>query len=49
MGAVWPERGYGIDFFEKSLEHGYSDLSEIHENWSEPEVRKGKRASTSGK
>ena len=29
--AVWPERLYGIDFFEKSLENWYSNWSKIVE------------------
>ena len=37
MVAVWPERGYGVDFFEKSSEHGYSNWSKIDEKLSEME------------
>ena len=33
--AVWPGRLYGVDFFEKSLEHGYSNLVEIDKKISE--------------
>ena len=43
--AVWPERLYGIDFFEKSLEIRYSNLVEIDENWSESDTRQGKQGS----
>ena len=47
--AVWPERLYGIDFFETSLEIRDSNLFEISENWSEPDTRQGKRGSAIAK
>ena len=47
--AFWPERLYGVDFFEKSLEQGYSNLVEIDGNWSESDLRQGKRGSNIAK
>ena len=41
MVADWPERLYGIDFFEKSLEIRYSNLVEIWESWSESGLGQG--------
>ena len=43
--AVWPERLYGIDFFENSLEIRDSDLSDIWEKLSESKPGQGKRGS----
>ena len=43
--ADWPERLYGVDFFEKSLEQGDSNLVKIDGNGSEPDTRQGKRGS----
>ena len=43
--AVWPERLYGIDLFEKSLEIRSSNLVEIDENWSGSDTRQGKQGS----
>ena len=40
--AFWPERLYGIGFFEKSLEIRDSNLVEIAENGSESDLRQGK-------
>ena len=45
MVAVWPERLYGIDFFENSSEIRDSNLVEIDENWSESDLRQGKQGS----
>ena len=47
--ADWPERLYGVDFFEKSLEIGDSNLVGIDENWSEMGSIKGFGEMNSGK
>ena len=38
LGAVWPERLYGIDFFEKCSEFGPTHGREV-QNWSELDLR----------
>ena len=51
----WPGRLCGLDFFEKSLENGDSNLVEIDGNWSELgsvkpfwEINSGKRSGKQG-
>ena len=43
--AVWTERLYRSDFFEKSLEIRDSNLSQIDQNWAELDLRQGKLGS----